>query len=201
MARRITFLRHGNSVAPEGAPDKARRLSDKGRQQAQKRREQLGNPEFDLIITSQVIRTTETALEVAGEDNTAPMVALYELFTPHCGPQHDALDRLFKKLGHKTLSAYFADDPSDVAQMKQFGSNSWQVIMAAISAKDEDWIVDDVLVLGHGMYSALMAHCASAEHGECLLNLTTGECDGFIVEMDDEDDEKIASITPLPPLE
>lgn len=198
MARTITFLRHGHSTAPEGAPDKTRRLSDKGREQAQKRREQLGNPTFDLIICSQVIRTAETALEVAGADNIAPAVMLYELFTPHSGSQHDALNRLFAKLGHKPLSAYYADNPADVKEMRKFGAEGWVAIIDEI----ENFGAENTLVVGHGMYSACMAHASHPKKAECLMDLAQSECDGFVVALEeDEVGYYVKSVTPLPKLE
>lgn len=201
MARQITFLWHGNAhELYEGAPDKLRRLSRKGRDQARERREQLGNPKFDLIICSQVIRTTETALEVAGKDNIAPVVMLYELFTPHSGPVHDALERLFQKLGHQSLSAYYADDPADVKQMRRFGRIGWEIIISKIAntvISNSDY---RVLVVGHDICLACMVNSSYPdETSECLMDLIQGECDGFVVKLDECDD--VVSISLLPPLE
>jgi phosphohistidine phosphatase SixA len=55
---RITFLRHGNAEKVDGQPDISRKLSDKGRQQAQERRAKLGDPEFDLVLVSPAPQTT-----------------------------------------------------------------------------------------------------------------------------------------------
>lgn len=213
MARKITItsLRHGNATLPHGmptdAPNSARRLSWKGRMQALARREQLGNPEFDLILVSQEIRTAETAMVVAGEGtNSAPVVMLYELFTPHTGLIHDSLERLYGALVHSPLRAYYrAENAQDVLNMKNFGEDGWDAIEDQIDLFSDDINIRNVLVVGHGMYGVAMVHAKSPRMAEVLMDIPQGECEGFTVTLINEESESgdswpVESIVPLPPL-
>ncbi len=196
----MTFLRHARAVPPYGRiPDNMRRLSAKGIRQAEKRRDQLGNPIFDLILCPSSDREVNTARVVAGEDNTAPAVMLYELSTPYSGSICDSLHRLFHRLGHVPLAMYYAHDPADVQEMKQFGASGWRRIM--------DWVTlkraANILVVSHGVYPVCMIASADPNKAACLMNLVQPECGGFVVELniDEHGLTDIISVTPLPPLE
>jgi phosphohistidine phosphatase len=69
VMRTLYILRHAKAVDPLKAPtDYARRLSSKGREEAQAQAEWLANSKFpkpDLIMASSGLRTAETAAHVA----------------------------------------------------------------------------------------------------------------------------------------
>ncbi|MEK7551912.1 MAG: histidine phosphatase family protein [Patescibacteria group bacterium] len=182
MSLRITFLRHGNTVKTAG-DHRTHVLSDTGRAQAMARREQLGNPQFDLICHSGLARTEETARIVAGLAAEEPTVEVDGLFYDAAFPGAQALDAAFKKLGYATLDAYYREGP---------GVSGPIATLACIAAERIDELIESdaptrMLVVGHAVL--LPASCLAFTEGadevekRIFLEANIGECEGFQINM------------------
>jgi broad specificity phosphatase PhoE len=176
MSLQITLLRHGR-------PDKSlpnhrlHPLSAEGRRQATERRAQFGNPTFDLVLHSELLRTKETARDIAGLDESAVTIALPEMFYLDEDPRGQVLDRTFKKLGHTTLHEYYKEAR---VEMQSMAEDARRAILQEINRSD----AMNVLVVGHGML--LQSICiAFTGEDEPFMSRVLGECEGYKLTLQD----------------
>lgn len=103
MARKITFVRHGQTDKVK--PDSARHLTDEGKAQAARRREALGNPRFDLGIHSPMDRAHQTLEIIAG----GPIMTKVVPQLLHDSGTNDGklLDEAAEQLGYAPMKDYF----------------------------------------------------------------------------------------------
>lgn len=184
MGRRITFLRNANTLVPAHRPGTEEIITGIGLIQARDRRKLLGNPEFDLIITSTKPSTHETARIIAGVGVGQKFrpIELPGLLPLPAGPEYEALERLTARFAGDPLSAYYAGPQSDVGHMKRFGARGWSAIESTILTLN----ARDVLVIGHSVYNVSMAHYKNPEMMKEMMNFVQIECGGFIVVMNDD---------------
>ena len=176
MSLQITLLRHGR-------PDKSlpnhrlHPLSEEGHRQAQERRANLGNPKFDLVLHSELLRTRETARDVAGLDESAATIAIPEMFYLDEDPRGQVLDKTFKKLGHTTLHEYYKEAR---AEMQGMAEDARRAIMQEVSRSN----ATNVLTIGHGML--LQSICiAFTGKDEPFMSRVLGECEGYRLTLED----------------
>lgn len=176
MSLRITLLRHGK--ADKTLPNhRLHCLSKEGRCQATDRRAKLGNPMFDLVLHSQLLRTRETAQLVAGLDESALTTAIPDLFYEDEDPRGQVLERTFKKLGHTTLHEYYKEAREE---MQSFAEAGRKAIIEEISRSN----ATNVLVIGHGML--LQSLCvAFVGEDEPFMSRVLGECEGYCLTLED----------------
>lgn len=177
MSLRITLLRHGK--ADKTLPDhRLHCLSAEGRLQATDRRAKLGNPVFDLVMYSELLRTQETARLVAGVNaKAARKIEVPELFYKDEDPRAQVLEQAFEKLGHATLQQYY-----ELAreEMRGLAAEAHRALTKEIGCNN----ATNVLVIGHGVL--LQAICiAFVGEDEPFISRVLGECEGYILTMED----------------
>lgn len=74
----IVLLRHSFAEDAVGGDDQNRPLSQKGIDLAKARRIELGNPDFDLVISSTALRAIQTAMIIAGREPDEKYGVLYD---------------------------------------------------------------------------------------------------------------------------
>ena len=176
MSLQITLLRHGR-------PDKSlpnhrlQCLSEEGHRQALDRRAKLGNPTFDLVLHSELLRTQETARMVANLDEASATVAIPELFYKDEDPRGQVLEQTFKKLGHTTLHEYYKEAR---AEMQGMALDAQHVIMEEIQRSN----AKNILVVGHGMLLQSICIAFTGEDGP-FMSRVLGECEGYRLTLED----------------
>lgn len=185
MPLQITLLRHAK-------PDKTladyrlHPLSPEGRQQALDRRGRLGNPTFDLVLNSKLIRTQETARIVAGLNEATATTSLPELFYAEDDPRGPALDEAFKKLGHTALSEYFKVVRME---MESLAEEARLAIIKEVNRSN----AKNVLVVGHGMLlQAIGIALAGGDPLSFFTKRALGECQGFKLTFCDNNEIEMA---------
>ena len=178
MSLQITLLRHGR-------PDKSlpnhrlHTLSEEGRRQALERRAKLGNPEFDLVLHSELIRTRETASIIAGLDKSpaTDVVCIPELFYKDEDSLGQVVERMFAKLGHTTLQKYYEEAREEMRSLAETADR-------AIGTEIIRFNAHNVLVVGHGML--LQSACiARTGQDEPFMSRILGECEGYRLTLQD----------------
>lgn len=178
MSLRITFLRHGNADK-NSADHRLHPLSEVGKKQAMARREALGLPNFDLVINSPLRRTKETAMIVAGLDQSAATIAVPALFPEKDHMYAPAMDKAFEKLGHAPLRDYWAIGAEKAIT---FCALEAQGMIALIIDKTHS---KNILIVGHGML--IQALCMMfAECNEPFMTRVLKECEGYRLTLADD---------------
>jgi broad specificity phosphatase PhoE len=176
VSLQITLLRHGR---PDKSPPNNRLwcLSEDGHRQSQERRIMLGNPKFDLIVHSELLRTRETARDVAGLDESATAIAIPDLYYRDEDPRGQALEQAFVKLGHAPLHEYYK---MAQAELESLAQDAQHAILKEIDRRN----AINVLVVGHGML--LQSICiAFTRENEPFMSQVLGECEGYRLTFED----------------
>ncbi len=169
MSLHITFLRHGE--ADKSLPNhRLHPLSAKGREQAKERRAQLGNPQFDLVIHSPLLRTKQTACLVAGLEEDAQTIVVSDLFPQEEDPRTVVLNQAFEKLGHASLHRYYEEAGRE---MQSLGNDAAREIREAINQSN----ASNVLVVGHGMLLQVLCIAFTGKDNP-FMDQVLNECQG-----------------------
>lgn len=154
----ITCLRH--SIANKAFSDNHRLhpLSNEGVELAKKRREKLGNPIFDLVICSPLIRTRQTAQIVAGLKDDSQIVVVPDLFYEDDSEHGRKLNAMFERLGHATLKEYLVQPEADA--LYTLGHLGWKGVCREIAKCRHRPDPGAVLIVGHGIAINLLGIAA-----------------------------------------
>lgn len=189
MARRITFVRHGQTDKVK--PDSARRLTDEGKAQAGRLREKLENSKFDIGFHSPMERTRETIVVIAGE--TVPTKAIPALMHDSNTDDGKLLDAAFAKLGYAPLKDYFEkSDPETRAALMRYGQTAWDALMMAAANADDNGVIDNIIVVGHAVlipltvYAGVNRFLNDTSLVRQVAEINLGECQGIWLEFDDD---------------
>lgn len=197
VVKTVVVIRHSKAGKPaEGEGDKERRLSQEGFGLARRRGESLekmGLIPFDLAITSNRIRTQETALAAAGEE--VPCMAYADLFEQQSEGEEKLMWGWYTKHGEKPLRHYLEHGtPEEVEVLRRFARRASERILRIVSEQP----CERVLVVNHAMYApAIVSAICSTDH-EYLLDRWWGECEGVVLRLEDG---KVTEVTSLPSLE
>jgi broad specificity phosphatase PhoE len=176
VSLQITLLRHGR---PEKSLPNHRLhcLSEDGHLQAKECRVTLGNPTFDLVVHSELLRTRETARDVAGLDESATTIAIPDLFYLDEDPRGQVLEQVFKKLGHTPLHEYYKDARAELESLAQ---DAHRAILEEINRSN----ATNILVVGHGMLLQSICIAFTGEN-EPFMSRVLGECEGYRLTFED----------------
>lgn len=168
---RFVFVRHANT--DKNPVDTDRTLTEKGQEQALALHKKLNGVNFDLVITSSVKRTQETArLILGGGDihNITPLEALYRL--PDAEGERICF-AMFKELGYENLRTYL--NHRDAETLHRLGKTGSEAIVDAIG---ESVSGKTVLVVSHAvLLNAFIYHMFSSEAVRSVaLEANLGEC-------------------------
>ena len=175
----ITFIRHGNAEKWSGKveEDHDRPLSEKGIAQAEKRRSKLGNPTFDLIISSSATRCVSTAKIIAGEKNPPEVITASRLYIP----EDSALWETFERIGYAPLREWMQEENDPDGVLQRYGSDAWTIIDAIKLAI----LPERILVTGHApLLNAIGVRCENRVGSEALFDIQLEECEGFVMDND-----------------
>lgn len=186
MARKITFVRHGQTDKVK--PDSARRLTDEGKAQAARLREKLVDAKFDLGLHSPMERTRETVVIIAGE--TVPTKMIPELMHDSSTEDGKLLDEAFAKLGYAPLKDYFEKSEVETRlALVRYGQNAWQAIMEAVEDTDPS---GNILVVGHAILIPLTVYMGCNQGTDYtfrkrFVEINFGECQGIWIYVDSDE--------------
>jgi broad specificity phosphatase PhoE len=181
----ITLLRH--STADKSLPNhRLHPLSEAGVHKALERQAQLNWHAFDLILTSELIRTKETARLIGHSHGTGPTVTVPELFPAEEDPRGQVVDKVFAELGHTSLAKYYE---KAAEEMKSLASDAGIAITKQILEHDA-W---DILIVGHGMLLQAIG-IALTTKDEPFMTQVVGECQGFRITLQDGPEPRIEFI-------
>ncbi|MEX1026972.1 MAG: histidine phosphatase family protein [Candidatus Paceibacterota bacterium] len=176
----ITCIRH--SVSNKSSSDDHRNhiLSAEGVELAKRRRELLGNPEFDLVLCSPLIRTRQTAQLVAGLESDETIITVPDLFYEDDSEHGQLLNAMFERLGHATLKKYLEDPNGDA--MRVIGKHGWQGVLAKIGVYKSHTrrLPERVLVVGHGVLINMLG-ISMGVPADRLVHRAHKETQGFTV--------------------
>jgi broad specificity phosphatase PhoE len=177
-------VRHSKTakpVDPSFAADQARELTDNGTALAKARRNNLGNPTFSIVGASPAKRAMNTAMLVAGLENTSSIYPMSEfgIFDPTSSEMAKALDNLFATLGYDTVKAY-RDAPNGryVMQHAQVAADAARTLIELVDDQDDP----TALLVGHAVFVPAMVYMLAKGNPavqKVLLNANIGECEGF----------------------
>ncbi|MBI2097742.1 MAG: phosphoglycerate mutase family protein [Candidatus Vogelbacteria bacterium] len=190
MALVITCLRHAHSEKTGGfETHRSWQLSEEGRQCAARRREKLGNPTFDLVLHSPLIRARQTAFIVAGLwDSAENVVAVPELFDAATPEEQAVLDKMFEELGHAPLEKYHEHPNADT--LIEFAGRAWEAVIWKLRQKLPIGGGNKILLVGHGVLLPAIVRewlISPNEFNERMTNRILKECEGFATISDLED--------------
>ena len=179
MARKITFVRHGQTDKVK--PDSARHLTDEGKAQAARRREALGNPRFDLGIHSPMDRAHQTLEIIAG----GPIMTKVVPQLLHDSGTNDGklLDEAAEQLGYAPMKDYFEKTSLETQEaLKRYGTSAWQAILKAVEDTKPD---DSILIVGHAVLIPLTVYTGVDEPFKpAVAQINLGECQGIWITVD-----------------
>ncbi len=155
----------------------ARALSGKGQGQAELRRKILGNPKFDLILSSPAARAVQTALIVSDQPEST-VQKMHQLCWTEGSDFAKAIDAMFRELGYKPLADY-RKHPQGHLLDEQAGE-TWTLFQAfPFSGKS-------ALITGHAVMSNALACQAIGGYDPSewryLSETSFGECEGVTLE-------------------
>ncbi|MDB5238305.1 MAG: hypothetical protein JWM46_575 [Candidatus Kaiserbacteria bacterium] len=180
----IFCFRHGKAVpVTEGGKDIDRVLGEIGKNQALDRRAKMGDPRFDLVISSPAPRALDTAAIVSGgnEDTFVVVPDLYPDPSKEVGKQ---IDNAFARLAYVPVAQYL-EDPEGKAIMT-WAHNVWYE-----DIKGRLGNAECVAIFGHAVCLQALGIQICEDHGYAaaqiiqLGNLNLGECEGFVINFDD----------------
>lgn len=157
-------------------------LCEIGSEQARLRRLALGNPVYDLVIYSGLLRTEQTALIVSGKSDRTEFIAVPELFGDEQDPRIQTVKIAFETgLGHAPLKDYFRDDQLKADLLALAREASTELI--GLLSNETYYASGRVLVVGHGiLLPAIVMDFAKSEHPS-LSERALDECEGYCVEV------------------
>jgi len=179
------FLRHGNTERQDELQkilasydyknDMKRNLTAKGRQQARRRKRQLGNLAFDLCIVSPPKRCRQTADFLLG-DSKIEMIEVSTLYPAPKGETGKLMWDVFKKLLYAPLSVYLQSEIGEV--MVENGEVNAETIRRIILECPQE--PKCVLVVDHAV--TLQATGQNFTIDRELFSHSVGEVQGFVID-------------------
>lgn len=179
------FLRHGNTERQDEIQDimarcdyeddMKRNLTAKGKQQARERREQLGNPAFDLCIVSPPERCRQTAGFLLG-DSEAEMIEVPSLYPAPRGETGKSMWGAFRELMYAPLSVYLQSEISEV--ILKNGRVNAEAIRKIISSHPTE--PECILVVDHAVTLQATGQNFTTDRG--LFSHKVGEVEGFVID-------------------
>jgi phosphohistidine phosphatase SixA len=177
MARLLEmyFIRHGNTGP--AANDPIRELTEKGIVQALARREALGNPDFDLVLSSTALRAKQTAVLVAN----VPMeqvIPVETLYLPINKADEAALEVLFAKLMYAPLRTYREADTTGI--LDRYASDNDATTLRYITETS----AQRILITGHAVMLNVIVSEVIGGDTDLILDTALDEAGGFKVTTD-----------------
>jgi broad specificity phosphatase PhoE len=171
----ISFFRHGDAVGPIGQPS---HLTELGRTQAQRRRELLGNPHYDVGFCSSMVRTRET-LDVLTGTNYLPVISVPEL-NYRDGIEDRIVKDAIKKFGNSEDFNFFATKLDVAHTFLNFGARAWEQILSRLNGFLLNFEgVADAIVVGHGILLGFVVMAAFPNmKPEDVAKLGFNNCEG-----------------------
>lgn len=170
----LILLRHGKAEAiPED--HRFRNLSVEGIAQARALRAKLGDPTFGLVISSELIRTKQTA-EIVADCSSDEVIQLPNLFYEH-DTDAASIDSIFTRIGHAPVSAWYADEYGDM--FKRVAKKGMQDLIEEIYAHHN---ARTVLAVGHAILIPPMIDTFFPLSPD-LLDQSLPECGGFKIKL------------------
>lgn len=173
----ITWLCH--SKANPAPLDFDRDLSEDGINLAVKRRKSLGDPQFDMVIHSNLERTRQTARIVANIPEEAPTIVVPQLRPVDGDSIGDAITRMYNQIGNASLDAYMSRVRNELTVMARMAALAihHHVFYKPSYAKPRN-----VLVVGHAVMTSAVCY-ETGHHFDVskLRSSVLGECEGYIV--------------------
>lgn len=179
------FLRHGNTERQSELQkilesydyknDIKRNLTAKGRQQARKRREQLGNPVFDLCVVSPPKRCKQTAGILLG-DSKIKMIEVPTLYSTPKEETGKLMWEVFRELLYAPLPTYLQSEIGEI--IIENGKVNAEAIRRVISECLTE--PECVLVAGHAV--TLQATGQNFTTDRELFYHSVGEVEGFVID-------------------
>lgn len=181
---RATALRHAqtNKAAPGSGyqGDLVRTLTPAGQAQSMARRGLLGDPTFDGIGTSPLLRARETGVIVGGLEDADSLTLIDEIGVSDPATSDDAaaIDALFERLGYAPLRTYL-DANEDL--MLRYGTTGWrgvQTFLYHLGSNKHALVIGHAVLLPAAFYVAAQREPSMARE---LETLNLNEAGGFTI--------------------
>lgn len=172
----LTGIRHGKAPQVQGQGDLERQLGQVGHEQAVARRKAMGNPKFNLVLSSIAGRAVDTG-SVLANVGYGQIIKLPELYPDTDSDMGAEMDTFFRRedLGYAPVARYL-DAGAHVVM--EHARKAWQAVFDA----QVEWGDDHILVVGHAVCLPAMGMAACGENiegRELLAGANLGECEGF----------------------
>jgi len=179
------FLRHGNTERQDELQkilesydyeyDMKRNLTAKGRQQARRRKRQLGNPVFDLCVVSPPKRCKQTA-EILLGDSQIEMIEVPTLYPAPEGEAGKLMWEVFRELLYAPLSVYLESKIGEV--MVENGKVNAEAIRRIIANYPAE--PQRILIVDHAV--TLQATGQNFTIERWPFSRSVGEVEGFMID-------------------
>ncbi len=174
--RTITCLRHAD---PNGDHTT---ISPLGRQQAERCRQRLGEPSFDLIFRSPIPCTDETARVIAMLDGKQWTRILANLSLSREDPGDDIIRAAMEKSDHPVINLRMIFDRGE--QVRSALSAKAKDVRGCIYGYFKEREAKKVLVVGHDIL--IQALCSElCGGGNNFLDEVVSECQGFLIKFNE----------------
>lgn len=177
MLQVIDFIRPGNAERLSDAANAERVLNRKGRDQALSLRAHMGNPSYDLLLSSPSRPSRQTLAVLANMEEDSVRTVAELTINPASGELSKRIEALFDELSYDSMAVYLHAD--DGAAIREYGVATWTRIKTMLS----DLRAFRTGVCGHGILLGAIgvAACGDADSyfKSQLMRLRPGECQGF----------------------